>query len=173
MSESPGWLPDELPFEGEWHDMADTFYARYVQDIVKGNLTYLGRRIAVRKHPLTEGKGSGFWHCISDGVIEDDRVPDPDRCRRIGWIRAIIENCDDDAVETWVETNRGQTDHLLWFREEYVVILSERGRAEDGGPDCYLLKSAYTTLRRRQREKKRLACDAAQKANAAPRGDGV
>lgn len=170
MAEAPNWLPPQDTFEGEWQKLLDSFYERFVQDIVKGNLTYQGRPVAVRKHPPTDGKEFGFWHCISDGAIEADRIPDPERCRRIGWIRAVIENCNDELVERWIEQRGGQTDHVLWFREEYVVILSERGQASDGGPEWYLLKTAFCTLQPHQKRKKRRACDAATKANAAHGG---
>ena len=160
MSDSPAWLPPQEQFEGEWQELLDRVYQRFVEDVVNGDLTYRGRRIAVRKHPPADGKEYGFWHCISEGSIEADRIPDPERCRRIGWIRAIVENCDDALVELWREERGGQKDHVLWFREEYAIVLSERGKAADGGPDCYLLKTAFCTLREHQKRKKRSARDA-------------
>jgi len=53
----------------------------------------------------------------------------------------------------------GQVDHVLWYREEFVVILSERGTHADGGPDAYLLKTAFCTFREHQKRKKRRARD--------------
>lgn len=173
MADVPAWLPPQEPFEGEWRDLLDKIYQRFVQDLVKGGLTFRGRPIAVRKHPPTDGKEYGFWHCITEGATEANRIPDPERCRRIGWIRAVIENWRDPLVESWREQRGGQIDHLLWFREEYVVVLSERGMATGGGPDCYLLKSAFCTLLPHQKRKKRKACNAAKKANAAPGGTEI
>jgi len=165
---NPLWLPPKESFSGEWEELLDRTYNRFVKDIVQSGLTYRGRRISVRKHPPADGKEFGFWHCISEGCIEEERIVDHERCKRIGWIRAIIENCSDPLLESWVERNRGQTDHILWFREEYVVVLSERGKAADGRPDCFLLKTAYCTFAERQKRKKRKARDEAKKANAAP-----
>lgn len=173
MPESPDWLPEQFSFDGEWSELLARFYARFLDDIVRSKLTFHGRRVAVRKHPPADGMEYGFWHCISEGAIEAERIPDPERCRRIGWIRAIIENVDDPQVEHWVEERHGQTDHVLWFREEYVVILSERGSAPHGGPECYLLKSAFCTLKPHHKRKKRAARDAAVKRPTPPQGDGV
>jgi hypothetical protein len=173
MADTPDWLPEQLEFEGDWQTLLSTIYARFVEDIVQGHVRFRGRRVAVRKHPPADGKEYGFWHCISEGATEAERIPDPQRCRRIGWIRAVIENCDDPLVESWVEYRGNQIDHILWFREEYVVVLSERGQAADGGPACYLLKTAFCTLRPHQRKKKRRACDAATKGQRRPARDGV
>ena len=122
MAESPDWLPPQEPFEGEWKEILDKTYECFVEDVVKSGLSFEGLPVVVRKHPPTDGKEFGFWHCISEGSLEADRNPDPERCRRIGWIRAVIENCTDPLVESWVENRGGQTDHLLWFREEYLVV---------------------------------------------------
>jgi len=173
MPDPPAWLPEQAEFVGDWQSLLDAVYSRFVEDVVRSNLTFRGRRVAVRKHPPSDGKEFGFWHCISEGAIEADRIPDPERCRRIGWIRAIIENCDDPLVEHWVEQRGGQMDHVLWFREEYVIILSERGKAPDGGPECYLLKTAFCTPLPHQRRKKRAACEAANKSQRRPGWDGV
>ena len=162
MPDVPPWLPPQEPFEGDWDSLLGRLYARFVTDIVRGRLTFRDRRIAIRKHPPTDGKEYGFWHCISEGALEAERIPDPERCRRIGWIRAVIENCNDPLVESWVEQRNGQTDHILWFREEYVLVLSERGRAAEGFPECYLLKSAFCTLLPHQKRKKRKARDKSQ-----------
>jgi hypothetical protein len=85
---------------------------------------------------------------MSEGALGADRILDPERCRRIGWIRAVIENCRDPLVECWREQRGGKVDHLLWFREEYVTARHCRIRSEESGA-------------------------VAKKANAAPEGDGI
>lgn len=159
---SDEWIPELLPFDGAWNEVLDAIYERFMQDLLRTRVLFRGRRVAVRKHPPTQGKGFGFWHCISDGAVEDERVPDPDRCKRIGWIKAIIENCDQAEIECWVERRGGQVDHMLWYREQFLVVLSERGTHPNGGPDAYLLKTAYCTLKEHQKKKKRRARDASK-----------
>lgn len=166
----PPWLPPQEAFEGEWDQLLGRIYDRFVREVVRGRLTFQCRPVTVRQHPATDGKEYGFWHCISEGALEAERIPDPERCRRIGWVRAVVENSDDPLVEHWVEQRAGQTDHILWFREEFVVVLSERGRAPEGGPKCYLLKTAFCTLRPHQKRKKRAACEAAKKNQRRPGG---
>lgn len=155
------WIPDLLSCDGVWADVLEAIYDRYMDDFVRNKVRYRGRIVATRRHPESHGKGFGFWHCIQDGPVEDDRVPDFDRCKRIGWIKAVIENFARQEVDCWTETRGGKTDHVLWYREQFIVILSERGKNEDGdGPDVYLLKTAYCTLREHQKQKKRKARDA-------------
>jgi hypothetical protein len=163
-------LIDLADHGGDWPRYIDAVYAQYLTDLGGRKVAFRGRPVVLRVHPEVDGKGSGFWHCTSEGSLEADRVPDLDRCKRIAWIRPVIENEAAESVQYWVEKRGGQVDHILWFREEYVVILSERGTRSDGGPDAYLLKTAFCTLRPHEKRKKRQACETAKKANAAPRG---
>ena len=157
------WIPELLPFDGDWNEVVETIYDRYMQDLVWNPVHFCDRKVVVRKHPTSQDKGSGFWHCISDGKIEDDRIPDPDRCKRIGWIRAIIENCDQPEVDHWVTKRGSQTNHILWHNEEFVVVLGERGKDENGNPKVYLLKTAFCTFREHEKRKKRKSRDTAKK----------
>lgn len=43
----------------------------------------------------TNGKHFGFWRVISDGELEDDRLPDLRRCERITWIAYLIANVEE------------------------------------------------------------------------------
>lgn len=147
LSTANGWLPPLLEFSGDWSDYVDEVYARFVADLVTSSLHFRGRRVAVRRHPETDGKRYGFWHCISEGLKEHQRVPSLERCERICWIRAVIENCHRPMVDHWTNKRKREVNHLLWYREHYLVVLSERGKAPHGGPDAYLLKTAYVTDR--------------------------
>jgi hypothetical protein len=160
-------------FEGQWTLYINAIYDRFCQDFVFRKAVFRGRRVTVRKEPPTDGKEYGFWHCVSEGRIENERTPDMARCERIGWIAAIIAHPAMPGVDYWEENNRGQHDHLLWFNEEFVIVLSERGKTSDGGPDAYLLKTAFCTTREHQKRKKRAARDDWKKTNAASFGDGA
>lgn len=155
MNGPADWLPDLLEFAGDWSAFVDAVYARFVEDLVTRQAQFRGLRVGVRRHPESRGKCYGFWHCVSEGGLEDERLPDLDRCRRIGWIRAIIENAATPEVQYWTNQRGGETRHLLWFREEYLVVLAER-------QGYYLLKSAYPTNREHTRRMLRKERDQAQ-----------
>ena len=148
MDEHPDWLPDLVEFEGDWNTFVDDVYERFCNDLVHNKAMFQGHRVSVRRVPESQGKGFGFWHCVSEGGREDARVPDLDRCRRIGWIRAIIENHADHQVEHWTNQRRGETNHQLWYDEQYLIVLAERN-------GYYLLKTAYLTEREHTRKKLR------------------
>jgi hypothetical protein len=139
-------------------------YARFCNDFVHGRVLFEGKRVSVRRHPESRGKGYGFWHCVQEGAIEEKRVPDLARCARIGWIRAVIENAGDPLIERWVNGRNGERNDLLWLGEEFLVVLADRG----GGAEPYmLLKTAYCTDHGRTQRRLRAECDAYKNANAA------
>lgn len=156
MDERPDWLPDLIEFEGDWNAFVEVVYTRFCDDLVHNKVWFRGDRVSVRRSPESQGKGFGFWHCVSEGGRhEESRVPDLDRCRRICWIRAIIENCSDPRVDHWTNQRGRETNHLLWFDEQYLVVLAERS-------GYYLLKTAYLTEREHTRRKLRRERDAAK-----------
>jgi len=131
-------LPDLMPLQGEWAAYVDSIYQVYVDKIANANLTFQGLTIRCKYVPATNGKHFGFWHVISEGESEDDRLPDPRRCERITWIDYLITNVGADPDISWWENKRGSNTHVvIWHEEEnFVVILAARN-------GYYLLKSAY------------------------------
>jgi hypothetical protein len=87
--------------------------------------------LRARFNPPYKDKHFGFWHLISEGKLEDERTPDPRRCERIGWIRWIIDNADDEETICWeraVRTPNGERMRWhLWARGyDYAVVVEER-----------------------------------------------
>jgi len=71
--------------------------------------------------------------------VEDDRTPDLRRCERIRWVRWMIENgVAHPEIHEWQNTRGTEVNTLLWYREEYLVVLAQRR-------DYWLLKTAYST----------------------------
>ncbi|HEX8043210.1 hypothetical protein [Candidatus Deferrimicrobium sp.] len=140
-------FPDIFPFHGNWQTYVEELYTIYINEIVNINLSYDGFPIRFRFHPLTRGKGYGFWHIIQEGSIEEEREPDLRRCERIRWISWIIRNANNNAViSIWEETRGTETNVILWIEEKnYLVILEKRY-------GYYLLKTAYYTERRHKIE---------------------
>jgi len=57
-------------------------------------------------------------------------------------------------IDRWQNTRRRETNSLLWYREEYLVVLLQR-------ENCWLLKTAYVTegkYRIRRLREERDAC---------------
>lgn len=131
--------PELLYFDGNWEQ-----YRRQLSDVFRtqlsnGNPSFRGTRITCKRHPETQGEWLAFWHLISVGEQENDRLPDMRRCERLPWVRWIIDNADNDNdIDVWEHQNRRERNVYLWYREEYLVVLSQRR-------DYILLKTAFHT----------------------------
>lgn len=131
MSTPPSWLPTLIPFSdfgGDWTAYLNAIYACFKQDFVDSKPVFQGRRLGLKRHPLTHDKEATFWHMIQEGEKEEDRTPDFNRCERIRWPRPIIEHDSDPAIKVW-RNQRGKEHRIcLWFAQEsYLVILADRG----------------------------------------------
>lgn len=131
-------LPAIVPFGGDWSDYVETIYQVYVNSVANAGLSFNGLKISCQYRPESQGKHFGFWHVISEGKDEAERLPDFRRCERITWVAYLIENVGTDADITWWENKRGSDTHVvIWHEtENFVVILAKR-------KDYYLLKTAY------------------------------
>jgi len=135
--------PDLLPLSdcgGDWDLYLDVVHEAFLDDIDRTWLMYKGRRITSPKQPESLGRGIGFWHVISEGSTEEERIPDLRRCERVPWIRYIVENAHThDEIDVW-QNQRGTTTNILfWYKEEYLVIIADR-------KSYWILKTAYCTL---------------------------
>ncbi|MGC1509863.1 hypothetical protein [Ketobacter sp.] len=153
--DSVAWLPPLILFAdngGDWDTYLESVYQVFVTDFVDDKPCYLGKRLGLKRHPVVEGKEATFWHMISEGVIEKDRIPDFRRMERICWPKPIIENTEEreDApvVKVW-RNLRSKNDSriLLWVEsEQYLVVLADRGK--------YILPwTAYQVTRGHQQRK--------------------
>lgn len=131
-------LPELIPFQGNWDEYLESLYAIYQKEIVKGGLAFEDLPIRCQFRPPSKGKGFGFWHLISEGSEEDERVPDIRRCERLRWIAWIIQRAGGDTRVSWWENQRGRNTHIVLWLEQYdfAVILARRS-------GYYLLKTAY------------------------------
>ena len=133
-------------FGNDWDVYLEELYRIYLAEIVNGKLTLNDLPIRAQFRPMTHDRGFGFWHLISTGDAEEERVPNLRRCERVRWISWVIRNVKTNDDILWWENRRGSNTHVvLWFRaEKFAVILAKR-------KDYYLLKSAYPV--RSEREK--------------------
>jgi hypothetical protein len=134
--------PDLVPFNafgGDWTAYETELYRLFTSEIARGQIQFRGVSVNCRRLPETAGRWASFWHLVQEGRVEDDRTPDLRRCERIRWVRWVIENAPTHSeIDEWQNIRGTETNTLLWYREEYLVVLAQRG-------DYWLLKTAYCT----------------------------
>ena len=130
MTASGGWLPPLVCLEdcnGNWTLYLNAVYGHFRNDFVKSCPSVEGRRCGIMRTPITDGKEATFWHIISEGKIESERVPDLRRCERIRWPRPIIEAMGSTRVCCW-RRDAGQPRILLALPDfSYLVVLKDLG----------------------------------------------
>ncbi len=164
MAEQINWLHPLVlleSYDGNWYRFLNAIYDFYRQDFVDYKPIFRGQELAVKRHPMVDGKEATFWHIISEGKEEADRTPDIRRCERIRWPRPIVENASDPIVKVWKNRRRNETRICIWLEEqEYLVILSER-------KNYILFWTAYPTTRNHTKRKLRREYEAFKRAGAA------
>lgn len=148
----PDWLPPLVLFGdcgGDWPRYLETLYGHFRRDFIDDRPSFHGVKLALKRHPVIDGKEATFWHFISEGDDETERLPDFRRCERILWPRPVIEQADGAVVKIWREPRGGETRIHLWVESaDYLVVLAER--------KGYLLPwTAYPVERERQKDKLR------------------
>jgi len=129
MDNTPAWLPDLMPlsdYGGDWGKYINAVFAVFYKDFIVSQPKFNACSVQCRRDPMYDGKEAGFWHCVSGGANEQNRIPDMRRCEAIGWIRAIIENCNDSLIKVWKSKKKSDVRVYLWFNEKYLVVVGER-----------------------------------------------
>jgi hypothetical protein len=149
--------PDLLLFDafgGDWTAYENELHRIFMEEIARGGIRFREWPVNCRRIPEAGGRWASFWHLVQEGPIEDDRLPDLRRCERIRWVRWVIENAaTHPEIDEWEEIRGSAVDTLLWYREEYLVVLAKRR-------DYWLLKTAYCTTQSGRIAKKRRERDA-------------
>jgi hypothetical protein len=124
------WLPELVllnDYGGNWDAYLGAIYQYFRQDFVNSKPAFRGTILSLKHHPLYDGKEATFWHLISEGSVEAERLPDLRRCERIRWPRPIIEHDHDPEIKFWKNLRKTEVRMCLWCEtEEYLVILAER-----------------------------------------------
>jgi hypothetical protein len=130
VTEKVEWLPPLVLFEdygGNWDQYLDVLFKFFKEAFIDSSPTLEGMKVVLKRHPVEKGKEATFWHLISEGKSEKDRLPDLRRCERIRWPRPIIEHYDQPAIKFWVNERKGEKRICLWIEgEEYLVVLAKR-----------------------------------------------
>lgn len=124
-------LPDLIllqAYDGNWDAYLEAIYHQFQADFAGDRGHFRGKRIGLKRLPMSGGREATFWHFISEGNVEADRTPDLRRCERIAWIRVILSNPDHRSIKTWSEAGDRSTRILLWYElAEFLVVLDDRG----------------------------------------------
>lgn len=123
------WLPELVLFKnygGNWERYLAAIYQHFCADFVDNKPNFQGVRLGLKRHPVIDGKEATFWHMISEGEKESERIPDFRRCERIRWAKSVIER-NGEPVKIWREPRNVENRIHLWLESEaYLVVLNER-----------------------------------------------
>jgi hypothetical protein len=139
-AESQWRLPELVPFDAsKWAQLEEHLYTIFRQDFLDVICYWRGRRVTVQREPILNGKEDGFWHVTTEtgpSGLRADRVPDPRRCERIAWLRAVL-TAPEPEVRVFGQ-KRGQYQHFGVALPDFsfVVFLRE-------WPSNVQLKTAY------------------------------
>ena len=152
MNDPAASLPPLLRLEdfgGRWARYVEAVWEVFRRDLIESAPTLEGKRVSFRWGRRLEGKAATFWHIVTEGAVEDARVPDLRRCERIGWPRVPIDAAGSGSVRVW-ETYRGSERRVLLSPSDfsYLVVLADRG-------DYLLLWTAYPVEQERRRQRRR------------------
>ncbi len=152
MNSNCDWLPPLMlmqDYQNDWDQYLEAIYQCFYQDFVASKPYFEDRRFGLKRHPILKGKEATFWHIISEGEVESERVPDFRRCERIRWPRAVIEASKYRLTKCWKTARKGEQRIVIALEDfSYVVILADRN-------EYILLWTAYCVEQEHRRRKLR------------------
>jgi hypothetical protein len=126
-------LPEKIlleNFNGDWQMFENAVYEAFCKDFVNSKPFFRGKKLNLKKNPFIEGKEYTFYHMVSAGKIEDQRIPDIRRYERIKWAKPTIEKCDTWNLKVWPQKRNGKNRICIWIEivdeSDYIVILDIR-----------------------------------------------
>lgn len=134
---SADWLPPLMLLAecgGDWSAYENVLYECFTSEFLRSKPGWPGRRVNLKRHPMSKGKEATFWHFISEGQIEAERQIDLRRCERIRWPRAIMEAftgqrpIPGDRIVWWRNERNGEGRYLLALPDfSYLLVVADRG----------------------------------------------
>ena len=124
------WLPPLVlfnDFRGNWDIYLEALYQFFYDDFIESSPQFEGVRVGLKRYPVTDGKESAFWHLISGGENEPDRLPDLRKCEHIRWPRPIIEHSFESVIKIWENERKGEKSICIWLESrDFLVVLRKR-----------------------------------------------
>ena len=130
-------------YNGDYEAYEDAIYAAYQTTFENHKFFFNGKPIFQKKHPMFKNKSGTFWHIISSGEVEENRLPDLRRYERVTWPAYILNYCKENCekILIWKNKRKNKRRILLWCQEiDYLVILEERR-------EFFLFWTAYPVTR--------------------------
>jgi len=123
-------LPELLLLENHQGNFAlynDAVYAVFRNDFVKNKPVFENKKLALKRHPLIDGKEYTYYHFTHSGNVETERTPDLRRMERIGFPKPMIDFSDNQNLKVW-QNQRGTKERILILHEteRYLVVLDDR-----------------------------------------------
>lgn len=124
-------LPELIFLEtygGNFQMYLEAVYLIFKNDFIMNSVFFKGKKLGLKKMPISQGKEATFWHFISEGENEETREPDIRRMERISWPKPIISFSECSDLKVWKNKRNGK-DRILIFHEaeSYLVVLADRG----------------------------------------------
>ncbi len=118
-------------FRGDISAYYDALYKIFKRDFIDNEVTYLGKRVDIIHEKYFEGRERSFWHLISEGGHDEERIVYNVRSSYVPYAKALIMDTVADCPDykTWVKFHdrSGKNRHYIWCcRENYLVILEDR-----------------------------------------------
>ncbi len=116
-------------FDGDYEKYEEAVYNIYKETFEKQKFYWNDKTIEHKKHPVFKDKPGTFWHIVSTGDDEENRIPDLRRYERVAWPAYILSHCKQNCTNLlmWKNKRKGKSRIILWCRDiDYVVILDER-----------------------------------------------
>lgn len=155
MTDTCQHLPAPLEltdFDGDWQKYCEALYAIFKNDMLIHKPKYNGKDVDVIHETIFDGKERSFWHIVSHGKDDYNRVPDLERASRIPWLYPFINggNCSHYLqYSLYHDESKKNRVYLLCEETGYLVVLEDRIK-------YYKLITAFILDQKRlEKEKKR------------------
>lgn len=86
-------LPSLIKFDdydGNWEEYENALYSIFRSTFIENKQYFQGKPVGIFTDKMYHGKEKTFWHVISEGKNEFNRIPEMRRCERITWIESFI-----------------------------------------------------------------------------------
>ncbi len=142
VCDMPSKLPPSL-FGGDMHLYKKALYDIFKRDFVENKVYHRGKKVDIIHEKLFEGKERSFWHIISEGEEDVNRVPITWRSEVLPWAKPLIQedgNCSEHREWKKYHDKTKRDRYYIWCTSlNFLVILEDR-------TSHYKLISAYPVL---------------------------
>ncbi|MFM7467895.1 MAG: hypothetical protein ACKO37_00115 [Vampirovibrionales bacterium] len=134
----PKWLPDPLSAKEGHENLINEAYDRFCEDFVQNTVMYQNKPVKFFDTPLyLDRYYQTFYHCISrdSEPPHSERIICFDRCRRIPWLKVLIEQGSELQSlvlvrgEPSTKGTKGRSRiTLLWWQDNigHQIVLEDR-----------------------------------------------